>query len=398
MSTAVAPHPGFARGTPTWRATGVLTALVLAAHALVLRTAPSQFGPVLDPSSQRTRVFVTRSIAPPPPAEVTAPAPAAVARAVPLAKPAGKSVPKKIHKEKVASAQVEPAQPAIDSIAMENPEPVTARVPDTPASASSAPAATSDMIDFPVPATAAPAVAPASAATVASAAAAAAPPIGPSLHPPAAMALPPSSRLEYKMTGRAKGLTYYANAELVWNNAGSSYDASLTVSAMLLGSRSMASSGQLGAEGLAPTRFSDKSRTEVAAHFEPEKGQILFSANTPSVPWVRGAQDRMSVFLQLGGLLAGNPAEFPPGTAISIYTVGPRDADTWTFVVEAEEKLDLPYGEVSTLKLARQPRREFDQKIELWYAPALGYLPVRTRITQHNGDFVDQRLSAVTPS
>ena len=395
MSTAVAPRSGFARGVPGWRAMGALTALVLAAHALVLRTAPSQFGPVLEPSSQRTRVFVTRSIAPPPPAEVTAPA--AVARVVVIAKPASKPVPRKILKEKVAPAQVEPAQSAIDSIAIENPEPVTASAPDAPASA---PAVMAEMVDPPVAAAATPAMAAASAATAASAAgvAAAATPIGPSLHPPAAMALPPSARLEYKMTGRAKGLTYYANAELVWNNAGGSYDASLTVSAMLLGSRSMASSGQIGADGLAPIRFSDKSRTEVAAHFEPEKGRILFSANTPSVPWVSGAQDRMSVFLQLGGMLAGNPAKFPPGTTISIYTVGPRDADTWTFAVEAGEKLNLPYGEVSTLKLARQPRREFDQKIELWYAPALGYLPVRTRITQQNGDFIDQRLSAVTPS
>lgn len=392
MSTAVAPHSGLAPGVPGWRAMGLLTALVLAAHALVLRTAPSQFGPVPGPSSQRTRVFVTRSIAAPAPAEVTAPA--AVARAVPIAKPASKPVFKKILKEKVVPAQAEPAQSAIDSIAIENSEPVTASAPDAPASA---PAVMAEMVEPPVAAAAAPAMAAASAATAASAAAAA-PPIGPSLHPPAAMALPPSARLEYKMTGRAKGLTYYANAELVWNNAGGSYDASLTVSAMLLGSRSMASSGQIGADGLAPIRFSDKSRTEVAAHFEPEQGRILFSANTPSVPWVSGAQDRMSVFLQLGGMLAGNPAKFPPGTTISIYTVGPRDADTWTFVVEAEEKLNLPYGEVSTLKLARQPRREFDQKIELWYAPALGYLPVRTRITQQNGDFIDQRLSAVTPS
>ena len=58
--------------------------------------------------------------------------------------------------------------------------------------------------------------------------------------------------------------------------------------------------------------------------------------------------------------------------------------------------LDLPFGETATLKLSRQPRREFDQKVELWYAPALGYLPVRSRITQANGDFVDQQLSELT--
>jgi len=153
----------------------------------------------------------------------------------------------------------------------------------------------------------------------------------------------------------------------------------------------------VSAEGLAPTRFSDKARTEVAAHFEPDKGQISFSANTPTVPWVKGAQDRMSVFLQLAGLLAGSPASYPVGASISVYTVGPRDADTWTFVVEAEEKLNLPYGELNTLKLARQPRREFDQKVEIWYAPALGYLPVRSKITQRNGDFVDQQLNTLTP-
>ena len=157
----------------------------------------------------------------------------------------------------------------------------------------------------------------------------------------------------------------------------------------------MTSSGQLGPDGLAPTRFSDKSRTEAAAHFVPDKNQIIFSANTPTLPWVKGAQDRVSVFMQLGGMLAGNPAGFPTGSTISIYTVGPRDADTWTFLVEPEEKLMLPFGEMATIKLMRQPRREFDQKVEVWYAPSLGYLPVRNKITQANGDFVDQQLHSL---
>jgi hypothetical protein len=223
-----------------------------------------------------------------------------------------------------------------------------------------------------------------------------APPAGPAETPVTAIALPASMVLEYKMTGSAKGLTYYADAQLHWQNAGDAYDALMRVSALFLGSRSMTSSGQLGPDGLAPTRFSDKSRTEAAAHFEPGKNQIIFSANTPTLPWVKGAQDRVSVFMQLGGMLAGNPAGFPTGSTISIYTVGPRDADTWTFLVEAEEKLMLPFGEMATIKLTRQPRREFDQKVEVWYAPSLGYLPVRTKITQANGDFIDQQLKTLS--
>lgn len=209
------------------------------------------------------------------------------------------------------------------------------------------------------------------------------------------MTLPESVQLDYKMTGSAKGLTYFASGELDWSHDGSRYDASMTVSALFLGSRSLASQGLVSAQGLAPTRFADKSRNELAAHFEPDKGQISFSANTPTLPWVAGAQDRLSVFLQLGGMLAGNPGGFAPGSSITLYTVGPRDGDYWTFVVGAEEKISLPYGELGAVRLARQPRREFDQTVEIWLAPKLGYLPVRIKITQASGDFVDQQLSAL---
>ena len=210
-----------------------------------------------------------------------------------------------------------------------------------------------------------------------------------------AVKLPESARLDYKVTGGARGLNYHATAELSWLNTGSNYDANMTVSALFIGSRSMASKGQIVGEGLAPARFADKYKSEVAAHFEPDKGQVSFSANTPTVPWIRGMQDRVSVFFQLAGMLAGNPEGFPVGSTISMVTVGPRDADGWTFLVESAEPLALPFGELKTLKLSRQPRKEFDQKVEIWYAPSLGYLPVRSKITQSNGDFVDQQLSAM---
>ena len=210
------------------------------------------------------------------------------------------------------------------------------------------------------------------------------------------MALPASAGLDYRMTGSAKGLTYHAKGELAWQNNGDSYDARMTVGALFIGSRTMTSRGQVTAEGLAPTRFSDKYKSEVAAHFDADKGQISFSANTPVLPWIKGAQDRVSVFMQLGGMLAGHPAGFPVGSTISTYTVGPRDADGWIFRVESEEQLALPFGDLATVKLSRQPRREYDQKVEIWYAPSLSYLPVRNKITQANGDFVDQQLNALT--
>ena len=212
------------------------------------------------------------------------------------------------------------------------------------------------------------------------------------------MALPPSVELSYQMTGSAGGLSYQASAQLDWTNAGSRYDSRISVSAFLLGSRSVDSRGEIGPAGLAPLRFADTSRKrELATHFEADKKRITFSSNAPPAVWIPGAQDRLSVFMQLSGMLAGNPAAFPLGATISVYTAGPRSAEIWSFVVEAEELLQLPLGELAAIKLTSQLRNDYDRRLEIWYAPALGYLPARFRYTQVNQDFIDQQLRAVRP-
>ena len=208
--------------------------------------------------------------------------------------------------------------------------------------------------------------------------------------------VPGPVRLKYDVKGEAHSLSYNAQAELLWRHDDTSYEAKLDVSAFLIGSRRQTSVGRITTEGLAPTRFSDKSRSELAAHFERPAsgvgGKVIFSANTPDAPLLAGAQDRLSVFLQLGAMLAGEPDKYPPGTTISLQIVGPRDADTWLFTVGEAEKLSLPAGELATFKLTRNPRREFDSKVELWLAPTMGYVPVRIRLIQPNGDQVDQQL------
>jgi Protein of unknown function (DUF3108) len=204
---------------------------------------------------------------------------------------------------------------------------------------------------------------------------------------------PDSALLKYQVQGQVKGLNYWASAELAWQQDGQNYESRLSVSAFLLGSRTQMSKGTLGPEGLMPTRFGDKSRSELAAHFQRDKGIISFSANSPDVPLLKGAQDRLSVVMQISSLFAGDPTRFPLGTMLSFQTVSQREAEVWHFLVEKEELLQLPSGEINAIKLNRKPRREFDQQIELWFAPTLGYLPVRLRITNANGDVVDQLLS-----
>ena len=200
--------------------------------------------------------------------------------------------------------------------------------------------------------------------------------------------LPASVQMKYQV--EANKFPYSLSAEMLWQQDGSRYSARLAFNAFGQ-ARVQTSRGQIGARGLEPIRFSDKYRSEVAAHFNREKGKVTFSANTPDVPLLAGAQDRLSIMIQLASMVASAPNRYPPATTISIQTIGPRDADTWLFTVGETETLSLPGGPQETLKLVRNPRQEFDQKVEIWLAPALDYLPARVRITEPNGDFIDQK-------
>ena len=399
---------------PVWPRLAGITLLVMAAHGLLLVATPLRLAALKNDPVEAAKVFLTRSIAPQPAPEVVAPAKPPKPKSKPKPSPKPVSKPKIVPNEAVAP--VERAPLAMDSIANEAPDPQPGMTlatsseerlsPETSLPANATPLATVTASQPELQTPTATSNAAASQSLPAAASAAASAPAAVSVAPAAqltvvsAVKLPGSASLVYKMTGTSKGLNYHATAELTWRNLGSDYEAGMRVSAFLLGSRSMSSVGRLTPGGLAPTRFSDKSRSEVAAHFEADKGKVSFSANTPDAPLLGGAQDRVSVFFQLGGILAASAGKEPPlgpGSSITIYTVGPRDADTWTFVVEADEALSLPAGDMATVKLTRKPRREFDQKIEIWYAPALGYLPVRNRITQANGDFVDQQLKSLDP-
>ncbi len=201
-------------------------------------------------------------------------------------------------------------------------------------------------------------------------------------------------RLKYQVL--TNKFPYRLGAELLWQPTGEQYEARLEISAFGQ-ARVQTSRGQITPQGLAPLRFSDKFRSEVAAHFNRAQGKVTFSANTPDVALRPGAQDRLSVLVQLAAMLSSAPQSYPPASTITIQTIGPRAADNWQFTVGNAETLNLPGGQQATLKLLRNPREAFDQKVEVWLAPELGYLPARIRITEANGDYVDQLWLATEP-
>lgn len=219
---------------------------------------------------------------------------------------------------------------------------------------------------------------------------------------PRHVVLPGNVALRYAVSATRKGMTLSADSTLRLTVSDLHYDAQLTLQAWLAGARVQTSRGELDAHwGLVPQRFGDKNRSkaEQAAHFDRSRqpATVRFSANTPDAPLPQGAQDRLSVLLQLAAMLEGEPQRYTAGQHIRIYTVGPRDAEWWDFEVKGPEALDLPAGPMTALHLLRTPTQPYDNRVELWMAPALGHLPVRVLWTQANGDVVDQRLSSHSP-
>ena len=216
---------------------------------------------------------------------------------------------------------------------------------------------------------------------------------------PAVFAALTSAKYTYKVDATRKNLIYKGAAELKWQQDGENYALNLSATASGLPIYNQNSAGRLATQGLQPTRFSDKRlfKSEVAAHFDYVLGKVIFSNNKSEAVLAAGAQDRISVIIQLAGLLAANPTQYPPNTTISLQTISADEAQPWLFTVNEPETLNLSEGQQIALRLTRNPRREFDQKIELWFAPALNYLPVRIRQTESNGDFFDAQFKTSEP-
>ena len=206
--------------------------------------------------------------------------------------------------------------------------------------------------------------------------------------------LPPSALLSYRLNGREKGIHYQASGELRWQHNANAYALNLSVKAFLLGSRQWRSVGQINATGLAPTRFSDSWRSERAAHFDRTQNRIVFSSNAPVAPLQAGAQDQISLYAQVAALMAHEGGRLPPGTRLQVQTATVRDALPWMLTLEQAETLQLDGRPLTATKWVCLPRNRFDAKVEFWVAAAHDWLPVRIRITQVSGNFIDLVLTA----
>jgi len=220
---------------------------------------------------------------------------------------------------------------------------------------------------------------------------------------PAAFEWPPSTRLDYLLTGNYRG-PVEGQARVDWLMRGARYQVHLELSVgppfAPLVSRRLSSEGEVGAAGLVPLRYEEETRV---AFQNPRSLRMAFEldrirlANGREVPRPPAVQDSASQFVQMTWLFTTRAGLLAAGERVEIPLALPRSVDLWIYDVVGAETLYTPMGEVATIHV--KPRREArpggDLTAEFWVAPTLQYLPVRIVIRQDADTWVDlmiQRL------
>ena len=208
---------------------------------------------------------------------------------------------------------------------------------------------------------------------------------------------PSATRVSYVLTGQWRG-ELSGGAEVEWIRVGARYQVNVDIHAgpsfAPIFTRRMTSEGTLGEAGLVPDQYDEdtqvlmRERRRVSVGFEPES---VVLANGQRRDRMAGTQDTASQFIQFTWLFGSAPEKLRVGNSFEFPLALPRSMNRWTYDVAAEETLYAPFGPIATfhLKPRRESRKAGEWLVEMWFAPELRFLPVRIRIEQEAGAFID---------
>lgn len=206
--------------------------------------------------------------------------------------------------------------------------------------------------------------------------------------PPLRYAAPPSTTLRY--ASYVNGVQN-PDGNIQWEQGGGRYR--LSVETRMLWFRfAFHSEGTLDERGLAPERYEEERRKrKQAVRFDRAARTLVFEAAGKQEPLPDGVQDRFSVFLQLVGLVRGNPDRYlSPGLTETFQVADTRDLEPMRVQYVGEEGVDTGSGFVRAKHFIRLPRRADDRRrVEVWLAESVGWMPVRLRQTEPDGTQID---------
>jgi hypothetical protein len=153
------------------------------------------------------------------------------------------------------------------------------------------------------------------------------------------------------------------------------------------------SRGTLTAAGLRPEHFSVRrgrvERTE-SADFDWPSTRATVSADGSSRDWTlrAGAQDQLSVLHQMSLLLGAPPS--------SVMVTNGRLFFDMSMEIVGHEVVETGMGFVQAIHVRSQ--REGIFRMDVWFAPDYGNLPVKVRMRDRRGEEIEQVLAAMKVS
>ena len=200
--------------------------------------------------------------------------------------------------------------------------------------------------------------------------------------------MPEPVLLTYTQTRQAPGAgpQTLPAAHIDWRSDGERYR--LQVDGVL---GRLSSQGGSGDAGVSPRSASEEIGGSPSVT-EFDNGEVRFRASGRGVPDSVGIQDRASLLMQLAGIGLGEPDQLR-GT-VEVVVAGPLEATIERFQAAGVEILATALGPVEAWHLA-QPALPGRPRLEVWLAPARGWLPVQLRLTGADGVVSTQTVSAI---
>jgi hypothetical protein len=359
------------------RAAFVAVVLVVALlHAAVTREVASELADIEAANAMPARIEVAyvRTLEPEAP-KAAAPTPAPKAAAAPRR-------PHAVHHVAAAASAASAAEPA--AVEASAPQSVAAQAAWAPDAALAAASAASDAAAVVAAAEAASNASPAASAADGAAAA-------------DTFVWPSATRVSYILNGNYRG-DINGRAEVEWIRVGERYQVNVELFAgpefAPIFSRRMTSEGTIGDSGLVPdrydedTRFLARDRGRLSVVFSPDSVALANGQTRERLP---GVQDTASQFIQFTWLFGSKPETLRVGASFEFPLALPRSLHSWTYDVVDRDTLYTSFGELPAFHLKPRvvERRPGELTVEMWFAPELRYLPVRIRIEQDPGTFID---------
>ena len=216
---------------------------------------------------------------------------------------------------------------------------------------------------------------------------------------PPAIALdtwPTDTRLNYRLSGQFRSGPLFGDANVAWQREGARYQVKVEVDVTLWLHWTMTSQGELGPEGLMPRVYEEERRGK--RRTVRVEGDTVRYEGGRSTARPTGVQDTASQFIELGHRFAQGIVPLEVGHAVQLWLARPGGVDLWTYDVVALEPLALDkLGTVPAYHLKPRPISNARGNVtaEIWFAPALQYLPVRIRINTGEADFLDLAVQAI---